>query len=274
MPLSSSPPKNYFWGGLEGGRNPSDVFVLTQKKKGQAVMPSTPKEILPSSKQLCNSFENTLSKIICPNCHSKEAFSRDNSLFHLKPCFEAKIKSFLCKKCRTRFKKPGLSILQLFKIVSNNSFAITAKYFAAEKIASMHSRLSVDCDEKLCQQCMNTDNTVKNGTYSRYHPENNTKIQVQRHFCKKCKKSFSNPAFSILRLYRLTLEGLFLILMLFDICTVSLLAEIFDCARSTIKRRYHRWEKIIFNSLEIEPISWGSFIFSVSHILFPRFYPS
>jgi len=154
------------------------------------------------------------------------------------------------------------------------TFFIPEKPFISEKISSMYKLLAQPTDERVCPRCGDSDNVCKNGTFWRYHPEKHWKIKVQKYLCKKCKKSYSIPPFSIPRLYRLTLEGLLLLLMLFETTTISLLASIFDCARSTINRRYSRWRGVIENSLEIESISWGSFIFSVSRILFPRFYPS
>lgn len=146
--------------------------------------------------------------------------------------------------------------------------------FSPMRILPFYKDLCKTQNQISCLKCLKNDGLIKNGRYPRYHPDKEEKVVVQKRFCKPCNFSFSTPPFSLLRLFQFCIEGLFCILILYGQVSVSLLASLLGCSRSTIRRRFSRLSKIILDSIACQGISWPGFINCFSRTLFPRFYPT
>lgn len=134
--------------------------------------------------------------------------------------------------------------------------------------------------EPFCPHCLWDTNCPRFGFYKRYDPVRNGKIRVQRFLClnPKCPAiTFSMLPFRVLPFLRISLFLLWILVIMFRRESVNQLARVFDCSRSTIKRRV-AWGKRFIEWITQPGFlagipSWAILCDLVFRTFFPRFRP-
>lgn len=130
-----------------------------------------------------------------------------------------------------------------------------------------------------CPHCLWKEPCPRFGFYKRNDPDQNgRKIKVQRFLCPnpKCEAvSFSVLPFRILPLVRMSVFFLWLLVVMFRQESVNQLARVFDCSRSTIRRRA-AWGKHFIAWLSQPGLlagihSWAILCDLVYRAFFPKF---
>ncbi len=127
-----------------------------------------------------------------------------------------------------------------------------------------------------CTRCGYSIGCSKWGGYSRFDPHADRVISIQRYLCpnKDCPAvTFSIVPFGFLPFLRIGLGALCGLLIVASFFSVNSLARVFDCSRSTIRRRVAWGQQfldwIAENEGSIAKISWNAFW----GLIFTRFFP-
>ncbi len=133
----------------------------------------------------------------------------------------------------------------------------------------------------VCPHCLWDENCPRFGFYKRYDPaREGKKIRVQRFLCPnpRCHAvSFSILPFRVLPFIRMSIFFLWLLVAMFRRESVNHLARVFDCSRSTIRRRIawgKRFIDWVFQSGFLAGVSsWPILCDLIYRAFFPRFRP-
>ena len=128
-----------------------------------------------------------------------------------------------------------------------------------------------------CPHCRSNHFCPKNGTYKRYDPDSSSrKIRIQRYLCRNpdCPAvTFSVLPYRVLPFKQISIFLLWILISLAAITTASSLAKVFDCSRSTIRRRVSWARRFVLWISKDCPISavssWCTFCNLIYHAFFP-----
>lgn len=131
-----------------------------------------------------------------------------------------------------------------------------------------------------CPHCL-WEECPRFGFYKRYDPDTEgKKLRVQRFLCPnpRCQAvSFSILPFRVLPFIRISLYLLWLLVVMFRWESVNQLAQVFDCSRSTIRRRI-AWGKRFIGWISQPGFlagipSWATLCDLIYRAFFPRYRP-